>query len=242
MPNKFSGFPAEGLSFFRQLKRNNNREWFQERKHIYDEKLRAPMEAMVEAINAELAKSAPDYVTEPKKAVYRIYRDTRFSKNKEPYKTHIAAIFTKRSLPRHQAGALYFHVSAEEIVVAGGVYMPDPPALLKLRNHLADHHAQLNALLKAKPARQLAGDLHGESLSRPPKGFPADHPAIDLLKKKQWYFDVNMPPQSATKPTFAKEIIKRFQAMLPVVEFLNAPLAAKKPAALEAGKNSPRMR
>lgn len=233
MPTKFSGFPPEGLAFFRQLKRNNNREWFQERKRVFDEKLRAPMEALIETLNAEFARAAPDYITEPRKAIYRIYRDVRFSKNKDPYKTHIAAIFTKRTLPKHEAGAFYFHVSAEEIVVAGGVYMPDAAALLKLRNHIAARHEELAKLLAAKPTRQLVGALHGEALTRPPKGFAANHPAIELLKRKQWYFDINLPTEAATKPAFAKELFKRFEAMLPVVEFLNLPLnQGKKPSPL----------
>lgn len=229
MPTRFAGFPEEGLAFLRQLKRNNNREWFQARKHVYDEKLRAPMESLIETINALLTPTAPDYVTEPKKALYRIYRDTRFSADKTPYKTHIAAIFTKRSMPKHEAGALYFHVSPEEIVAAGGVYMPDAPALLKIRTHIAQHHAELEKLLNAKSTRTLAGELHGASLSRPPKGFPPTHPAIELLKRKQWYFDVSLPAAEALKPGFARELFKRFAAMLPTVEFLNRALGSKRP-------------
>jgi uncharacterized protein (TIGR02453 family) len=226
MPAKFTGFPAEGLAFLRQLKRNNNREWFQQRKHVYDEKLRAPMEALIEALNAQLATIAPDYVTEPKKAIYRIYRDTRFSPNKEPYKTHIAAIFTRRSMPKHEAGAFYFHVSPDEIVAAGGVYMPGAAALLRLRTHIAANHSELAAILKS--ARRLAGELHGASLTRPPKGFPPGHPAIELLKRKQWYFDLALPPAAAAKPSFPRELFKRFAAMLPAVEFFNRALAPKR--------------
>jgi len=107
----FPGFPPEGLAFLRSLKRNNRREWFQPRKHIYDEKVRAPMVALVSALTAAMMKFAPDYVREPEAAIYRVYRDTRFSPDKTPYKTHVAAIFPRRGLDKHACAGLYFSVS-----------------------------------------------------------------------------------------------------------------------------------
>ena len=96
----FPGFPAEGLEFLRKLAKNNKREWFQPRKEIFEAKVKQPMIELVEAVNAELLKFAPDHINDPKKAVYRIYRDTRFSADKTPYKTHIAAVFPPRGRPR----------------------------------------------------------------------------------------------------------------------------------------------
>ena len=118
-------------------------------------------------------------------------------------------------------GAFSFHVAPEGVVVAGGVYFADPKALLQIRNHLSSHHDELGLLLKTKSVKTLCGELHGEGLSRPPKGFRSDHPAIELIKRKQWYFDLTLPAEEATKPAFAQTLGKRFQAMLPVVEFLN---------------------
>lgn len=97
-------FPSEALTFLRGLARNNDREWFNARKETFETKLKAPMLAFIEAINAELMDFAPEHVTDPKKAFYRIYRDTRFSADKTPYKTHIAAIFPRKGLEKH-AGA-----------------------------------------------------------------------------------------------------------------------------------------
>src|SRR5690242_3374729 len=97
----FQGFPAEGMTFMRSLKRNNRREWFQPRKHIYDEQVKAPMMELVAAVNIAMMRFAPDYTRDPKEAIYRIYRDTRFSGDKTPYKTHIAAVFQKRGLGKH---------------------------------------------------------------------------------------------------------------------------------------------
>src|SRR5271155_1193372 len=94
---KFPGFSPETVKFFRALKRNNDRDWFLPRKEIFESTVRAPMMELVEALNGEFAGFAPDYINDPKKAVYRIYRDVRFSADKSPYKTHLAAIFPKRS-------------------------------------------------------------------------------------------------------------------------------------------------
>jgi uncharacterized protein (TIGR02453 family) len=224
----FAGFPPEGLKFFESLARDNRREWFQPRKHIYEEKLKAPMLELVSALTAEMMRFAPDYVVEPAKAIYRIYRDTRFSKDKTPYKTHIAAIFPRRGLEKHGGGGLYFSVSAKEIEVAGGVYMPGPETLLAIRTHLAENHEEFRKIVRARKLRTLLGELHGEQLSRVPKGFPCDHPAADLLRYKQWLVYAMLDPKLATTPKLLPEVRQRFQAMVPFLEFLNRPLVRER--------------
>src|SRR5271170_3771184 len=114
----FPGFPPEALKFLRGLERNNRREWFQPRKETFKTKVKAPMLDLVEAINAQLPGFAPEHINDPKKAVYRIYRDTRFSPDKTPYKTHIAAIFPRRGLDRLTSAGFYFHLSPDETGVA----------------------------------------------------------------------------------------------------------------------------
>jgi uncharacterized protein (TIGR02453 family) len=225
---RFDGFPAEGMKFFRALKRNNRREWFQPRKHIFDEQVRAPMVALVEALNAEMIGFAPAYVGDPEKAIYRIYRDTRFSADKTPYKTHIAAIFPRRGLEKHAGASLYFSVSPEEVEVAGGIYMPGPEQLRAVRLHLLDHHQEFRRVTGSRSLRALMGELQGEQLSRVPKGFPADHPAADLVRYKQWLLYVMLDPALATSPKLLEEIVRRFRAMVPFQEFLNAPLVARR--------------
>jgi len=163
----FPGFPPEGLQFFRSLARNNRREWFQPRKHIYDDRVKAPMTELVTALAAEMMRFAPDYVPEPAKAIYRIYRDTRFSKDKTPYKTHIAAIFPRRGLEKHAGAGLYFSVSPKEIEIAGGVYMPGPDQLLAIRMYLAERHQEFSRIVNARRLRTLMGELQGEKLSKP---------------------------------------------------------------------------
>jgi uncharacterized protein (TIGR02453 family) len=222
----FPGFPSEAVTFLRGLARNNRREWFQPRKEIFETKVKEPMTRLVESVNAELLKFAPDYINDPKKAIYRIYRDTRFSSDKTPYKTHIAAVFPRRGLDRQAGAGFYFHISLKGIGVAGGAYMPGPEELLAIRTWLAGHHAEFRQA--ARGPRKLMGELHGESLQRVPKGFDGAHPAADLIKMKQWLYWAELDPKLAASPKLLPEIVKRFRLMAPVVETLNTPLAGKR--------------
>lgn len=224
----FPGFPEEGLKFLRALERNNRREWFQPRKEVFDTHVKAPMTELVETVNRTLAKFGPDYITSPAAAIYRIYRDTRFSTDKTPYKTHIAASLWKRGFTKHACGGLYFSVSPKEIEVAGGVYMPGSEQLLAIRNHIADHHARFRKLTMKAKLVKLMEPLKGESLSRVPKGFDPEHPAADLIRKKQWLYFVSLDPSLANTPQLLQEVLDRFRAMMPVVEFLNEPLRPAK--------------
>jgi uncharacterized protein (TIGR02453 family) len=232
----FPGFPAEALKFFRDLQKNNNREWFQPRKELFEAKVKAPMIALVEAINVEFAKFAPEYITDPKKAVYRIYRDIRFSADKTPYKTHIAASFSRHSGAKEGSGGhgssagYFFSVGPKEVGIAGGVYEPSPEQLFAVRTWLAENHAEFCKL--CRPAEKLMGEMHGESLTRMPKGFPTEHAAADLMKRKRWIYWAALDAKVATSPKILPELIKRFKAMLPMMEALNVPLAVKKRAAM----------
>jgi uncharacterized protein (TIGR02453 family) len=220
-------FPPEAIAFLKGLEKNNNRDWFQPRKEIFDTKLKAPMFELVEAINAELLKFAPEHITEPKKAVYRIYRDTRFSKDKTPYKNHIGAMYPRRGLDKNSGAGYYFHVSPKEVGIACGCYAPGPEELLKIRRFLAENHKLV------RRTNKLMGTLQGTTLQRVPKGFDPEHPAVDLIKMKQWYWWMELDPKLATSPKLKSEIVKRFRAMAAMVELLNKPLLGKRLAATQ---------
>lgn len=228
MGSAFTGFPREGMQFFRGLARHNHREWFLPRKEIFESQVKEPMRGLVEALNRALAGFAPAHVTDPGKAIYRFYRDTRFSADKTPYKDHIAAIFPRRGLTRHEGGSYYCSVSHKAVEIAGGVYMPTPETLLAIRGHIAEHHAELRRVMKARTLGRLFGEMHGEQLTRVPKGFCADHPAADLLRFKQYYYFVEIDPEIATTPALYSEILKRFRAAAPFLDFLNAPLGSRR--------------
>jgi len=228
MKNGFPGFSEEAFTFLRSLEKNNHRDWFQAHKHDYERLVRQPMVDLVHAVNGELAKFAPDYIHEPERAIYRIHRDTRFSADKTPYKTHIAAVFPKRGHQKHSCAGFYFSVSPKELEVAGGVYLPPPENLLAIRRHIAAHYGELRRILNSQRLAALMGKLQGEQLTRAPKGFPPDHPACDLIRYKQWLFYVLLEPQIALTRQLLPEILNRFRAMSPFVEFLNRPLEREK--------------
>jgi uncharacterized protein (TIGR02453 family) len=225
----FAGFPPEMVRFFRSLKRNNRREWFQPRKHLFEQHVKAPMLDLVGAINTELTKFAPEYVTEPKSAIFRIYRDTRFSADKTPYKTHVAASFSRRGGERLGTGGFYFSVSHDAIEVAAGIYHPDRDVTLLVRNHIAETHQELSRILSDKKSRKLTGELKGDALSRSPKGFDPAHPAAGFIKMKDWILDVMLDASLATTPKLHSAIVERFRAMAPLLEYLNRPLMTRKP-------------
>ena len=217
-------FSAQSLKFLRDLKKHNEREWFQPRKPLYDQQVKAPMLELIETVNRELVQVAPAFVTDPKKAIFRIYRDTRFAHDKTPYKTNTSAVFWQEGIDRKGGAVLYISLSADEAIVAGGSYMPTPPELLALRQHLAAHHARFTKLLNSKPLQECFGELQGESLQRAPKGFDPAHEAIDLLKRKQWLLRTPLNPQLAITDAFVPEVVKRVRLLLPFVNFLNEPL------------------
>jgi uncharacterized protein (TIGR02453 family) len=222
----FPGFPPEALKFLRGLERNNRREWFQPRKEIFETKVKAPMMELVEAINAELPGFGPEHINDPKKAVYRIYRDTRFSPDKTPYKTHIAAIFPRRGIGKHSSAGFYVHLSPKSLGIAGGAYMPGPEELLAIRTWIAENHTAFRKA--ARGPEKLMGKLHGDSLTRAPKGFDPAHPAADLIRMKSWLYWIELEAGLAESPKLFTEVMKRFRVAAPVVEMLNAGLVSTK--------------
>src|SRR5262249_46618953 len=165
-----SRLPRETLTFLRALKRNNRREWFQPRKDQYDAQVRAPMLTIIERLTRDLRAFAPEVVVDPKTAMYRIYRDTRFSENKTPYKTHVAAVFPWRGLPKHEGAGLYFHVSPDEVWIGGGMYAPQAPQLQAVREHIAANVRRLRTIVESPGFRREIGELDGERLQRVPRG------------------------------------------------------------------------
>ena len=228
MATGFPGFPPETLKFFRDLKRNNTRDWFQPRKELFEQRVKEPMTELVTAINGQLIKFAPEHVTDPKKAIFRIYRDTRFSADKTPYKTHLGAWFPRRGLGIPGAG-YYFGISAAGVEIGGGIYHPPPETLLAVRTHIAEKHAGLRTILARSKVKKRFGGLQGSELTRVPKGFDASHPAADLIRKTDWLLDASLPPSMVTSAQLYKELVESFRAMVPFVEYLNQPLARSKP-------------
>jgi uncharacterized protein (TIGR02453 family) len=224
VPTAAPRFSAETLRFLRALKRNNRRDWFNAHRDDYETYVRQPMTAIVERLALDFRAFAPELVASPKVSMYRIYRDTRFSENKTPYKTHIAAVFPTRGLLKHEGAGVYFHVSPDEVWIGGGMYSPDGPQLLAVREHLAANLRTLRAIVESPGFRKHFGALEGEKLKRVPRGFPTDHPAAEYLKFRQFLAGAEFPASLATSPKFYGTLLAVFREATPLTRFLNAPL------------------
>lgn len=212
------------MDFLRKLKRNNRREWFEARRDIYERELKAPMLALIERVTRGMEEYAPDHLRPPQKIMLRIYRDTRFSADKTPYKTHVAAWWTRNGLEKTSGGGYYLHVSATELVLAAGVYMPPKEQLFAIRNYLLEHHAEFRRLIENKKLRAKMEMHDPQALTRPPKGFPADHAATEWIKWRQWGVVATLPATDALKPKLAATMEEYFRLAAPLVDFLNVPL------------------
>jgi uncharacterized protein (TIGR02453 family) len=216
-------FSARTLTFLRSLKRNNRRDWFNAHREQYDAHVRAPMIAIIERLSDDFRTFAPELVASPKVSMYRIYRDTRFSENKLPYKTHVAAVFPTRGFEKHEGAGIYFHLSPSEVWVGGGMYAPQPPQLYAVREHIASNVRQLRAIVES-PAFRRTIVLEGDKLTRVPRGFPKDHEAAEYLKIKHFVAGAELPAASAISPRFYTTLLTIFRQVLPLSRFLNQAL------------------
>jgi uncharacterized protein (TIGR02453 family) len=216
----------EGLAFLRNLARHNDRDWFQPRKAIFEAELKEPMLAIVRKVTDAMTDFAPNHVRPAEKSLFRIYRDTRFSNDKRPYKTHVAAWWSHQGLEKTSGAGYYFHISAKELVVAAGAYMPEKDQLAQIRHWLLDNHVEFRRLLNKPAVRKAFKEFEGERLSRPPKGFPKDHPALDLIQCRQWGMSAALPAAAALDAKLAATIVRYFRLAAPVIDALNTPIAA----------------
>ena len=224
MPQPAPRFSVETLKFLRALKRNNRRDWFNAHRDEYERYVREPMTAVVDRLADDFRVFAPELVASPKVSMYRIYRDTRFSENKTPYKTHVAAVFPTRGLLKHQGAGVYFHISPTEVWVGGGMYAPEPAQLYLVREHIAANVKQLRAIVESPGFRRQVGQLEGEKLKRVPRGFAKDHDAAEYLKHRHFIAGAEFPAALAASPRFYRTLLSVFRQVLPLSRFLNAPL------------------
>ena len=219
-------FRPEALTFLRNLARHNEREWFQPRKAQFDSELKEPMLAVVRKVTEAMLDFAPPFVRPAEKCLFRIYRDTRFSNDKRPYKSHVAAWWSHQGLQKTSGAGFYFHISPKEVIIAAGAYMPEKDQLSQIRHWLLDHHAEFRKLLQSPKVKKHFVEFEGNPLTRPPKGFPSEHPGMDLIRCRQWGLSATLPPETALEKDFAAKLVRYFKVAAPVVDALNTPIAA----------------
>jgi len=216
-----SPFTRKTLAFLRALTRNNDREWFRARKAEYEQHVRGPMVALLERLARDLPAFAPDLVSDPRVSLFRIYRDTRFSSDKRPLKTNVAAHFPSRRFPKGEGAGLYMEVAPQWIWIGGGIYMPSSTELNAIRATIADDHRRFRRVVTAQTFRRAVGGLSGEQLTRVPRGYLKDHPAADYLRHKQFIGGREYPADFALSPRFYPQLLTVFRGIAPMVGFLN---------------------
>ena len=221
-------FTTDTLRFLRALKRNNDRDWFKSRKADYERHVRTPMIAVIEQLAKDFRRVAPELVASPKASLYRIYRDTRFSEDKTPLKTHAAAVFPWKGLARHEGAGLYFEVAPGWVWIGGGMYAPQSPELIRIREHIADTWPEIHTIVRRPSFRRQIGEIGGDRLSRTPRGYAQDHPASEYLKHRQFIAGKQFPASFAYSAEFYPTLLSTFRAMMPLVRFLNEPLMDKR--------------
>ena len=209
---EFTGFGPELFAFVRELKQNNERDWFNANKSRFEEHVKQPVMAFIEAFGPKLEAISPFFLWGPR-SMFRIYRDTRFSKDKIPYKTHASAHFRHDSAKDVHAPGFYLHLEPGSVFMGGGMWRPDSPSLARIR-----------AAMIASPAgwRNVVDGLElvGDSSLRPPRGIAADHPLIVDLKRKDMMWCDTYSEAEAASPDFVERYAASCRRVLPLCRFL----------------------
>jgi len=223
---RFTGFEPDAIQFLKDLAAHNDRTWFQPRKQEFERLLKEPMESLVAALGDRFRAMGIPLEADPRRAVFRIYRDTRFSKDKSPYKTNIGA-----SLPwvgddlgsddiPHGSGA-YLHFKPGDSFVGGGMYMPERARLDAFRSAVVDDPSRVRAALEDPDFLATFGPVSShESLKRVPPGYPADHPMADLLRAKDVTFGRRLSDEEWLSPSLADTLARDFSTAVPVLRLL----------------------
>jgi len=224
------GFTPKTLAFLRALKKNNEREWFHAHRAEYEAHCRQPMITVIEQLAKDFKAFAPEMLADPKVSLFRQFRDTRFSEDKTPLKTNIAAVFPNRKLGRMNGAGLYFEVAPGWVWIGGGLWAPDTSQLQLVREHIVKNQKKFEAIVTS-PGFKKIGGLQGTKVNRVPRGFPKDHKAAEYLQHKQFLGSREEKAAFATSKDFYKQLVATLKTIAPLVKFLNEPvLAAQAPS------------
>lgn len=210
---EFKGFPKDLFAFFEELKENNNREWFNANKPRYLESVVEPMGNYIRSIAPLLQRISPHYRADPKPhggSMFRIYRDTRFSKDKTPYKTHAACHFRHLAHGDAHAPGFYMHLESAQVMFGGGIWRPSSKHLGLIREFIADNPSAWGKLSDSTAVRKLGG-IQGDQLKRPPRGYDPGARHIEDLKRKSFYLMHDAEPELALSPDLVTESARVFR-------------------------------
>lgn len=204
----------EIFSFFKDLKKNNNRDWFTDHKSHFKS-----LENQVKTFGEQLKDQLNTHDSIDRFKVFRIYRDVRFSKDKTPFKTHFGLTW-HRTKP-HYRGGYYLHLSPGNNFLACGFWDPNPADLKRIRQEIDIDGEEYRSILNNKTFNSVWGELQGEAVKTAPKGYAKDHPHIDLLRFKQHIFTINYTDKEICQPDFINHADKALEAVLPFVDYMS---------------------
>jgi len=216
-------FTPELFSFLRDLERNNDREWFAAHKSRYVEHVRDPLLGFIEAFEPRLRRISPHFVADASPtggSMFRIHRDTRFSKDKSPYKTHAAAQFRHEMAGSVHAPGFYLHLAPNNVFAGAGLWRPDSASANAIRERIAAQAVAWKRIVAGGPFASGALAQAGESLKRPPRGFDPEHPAIDDLKRKDFIAVAMFDERVACSPDFLDRFTEACRAARPFMKFI----------------------
>jgi len=209
--------------FFKSLAKNNNREWFNQHKPDYFQSVVKPMTNFIEEMGTDLHQISKHFIADPRPhggSMFRIYRDVRFSKDKSPYKLHAACQF------RHQLGkgvhapGFYLHLSPEEVIIGAGIWSPPGTVLTSIRNTIVDNPQEWHRIKTSSTIKTLCGEISGDGLKRPPKGYDPDHQHIEDLKRKSFLIIRHDRAEIIFDKNFLDEVSKTFRAAKPLMRYI----------------------
>jgi uncharacterized protein (TIGR02453 family) len=230
---EFTGFSPDAIQFLVDLAANNDRTWFQPRKAEYERLLKEPLERLCVALDERFRARAIPLTADPARSPFRIYRDVRFSKDKSPYKTHVSASFPwagngadhgRSHADNVHASGGYVHVAPGNVYVGGGVWHPDPSWLKGFRDRVASRPDELRTIIGAPAFVEAFGAISddGESLKRVPPGYDPDHPAADILRKKNVTFGRRLSDAEASSPLLPDILADAFAIGTPLLRYLSS--------------------
>ncbi len=227
-------FTPASLAFLRGLARHNNKPWFEAHRESYENDVRAPMRALIEELDVRLARLAPEITGDPKRSMFRINRDIRFSKDKSPYKTHAACWFRHQGASHKVGGeadegsaGLYFHLQPRKSFVGAGIWMPPRPALNKIRDAIAEDAKGFARVVEDPRSGRFGGLDDGAMLKRMPRGFAEDHPAAKWLRYQSFTIGRLLTDKQVLGPGLVTVLVGDFTLMMPLVRWLNRALGLK---------------
>lgn len=232
---EFAGFRPAATRFLAALRRHNDREWFERNRATYEEEVRAPLAALVEDVDVRLATMAPEIVGDPKRSLFRIHRDVRFSSDKSPYKTHAACWFYHVDAGRGVGGAttahggagFYLDIGPATASIGGGIWMPPRPTLARLRERIDGDPGSLTRVLRASSVRRYGGLAETAVLARMPRGYAAAHPASALLRHQSFTVGRELTAAELFSARLPALLAREYGYILPLVRWLNGALGLR---------------